>query len=86
LLPLLLLPLLLLLLLPQGLVGALGTTPTSYTIPAIVWLRLNRPAPFSVHWVACWVTIVLSLAVGVFGAVGAVYVLAQNAKSYGVFH
>lgn len=69
----------------QGLVGALGTTPTSYTIPAIVWLKLKKPAAFSTHWIACWVTIVLSVAVGLLGAVGSIYVLALNAKTYGVF-
>lgn len=69
----------------QGLVGALGTTPTSYTIPSIVWLKLKKPAAFSVHWIACWVTIVLSVMVGVFGTVGSIYVLALNAASYGVF-
>ena len=63
----------------------MGTTPTSYTIPAIVWLKLKKPAAFSVHWTACWVTILLSLAVGVLGAVGSVYVLAISASSYGVF-
>lgn len=69
----------------QGLVGALGTTPTSYTLPAVVWLKLKKPAAFSVHWIACWVTIVLSVAVGLFGTVGSIYVLAENAKNYGVF-
>jgi hypothetical protein len=65
-------------------VGALGTTPTSYTLPAVVWLKLKKPAPFSPHWIASWVTIVLSVAVGLFGTVGSIYVLAENARSYGV--
>lgn len=69
----------------MGLVGALGTTPTSYTIPSIVWLKLKKPAAFSKHWWACWTTIVLSAGVGVCGAVGSVYVLVINASTFGMF-
>ena len=69
----------------MGLVGALGTTPTSYTIPPIVWLKLKRPRALSAHWWACWLTIVLSVAVGVLGTVGSLYTLAVDAPTFGVF-
>jgi hypothetical protein len=69
----------------MGLVGALGTTPTSYTIPPIVWLKLKKPPTFSAHWWACWITIVLSASVGVLGALGSIYQLAISAPTFGVF-
>ena len=38
----------------MGLVGAIGVTPTTFVMPAVLWLVIRRPPARSVHFWASW--------------------------------
>lgn len=66
----------------MGLFGAISVTPTTFFLPALLWLRWARPARWSASWCLNWALLVVTAVVGVMGAIGSVYSIAQNARSF----
>ena len=68
----------------MGLVGAIGSTPTNFILPCLLWLTLCKPRPWrSAMWWLCWGLVGVGVAIGVLGAAGAVYGIVQAAASGG---
>jgi hypothetical protein len=69
----------------MGLVGAIGVTPTTFLMPAILWLYLKRPPRSSIAFVGNVVIIVLCMVVGLLGTVGSLHLIARHAAQYQLF-
>lgn len=69
----------------MGLVGSLGVTPTTFLMPAILWLYLKRPPRSSITFVVNVAIIAVCLLVGFLGAVGSLHLIAKHASEYTLF-
>jgi hypothetical protein len=69
----------------MGLVGAVGVTPTTFLMPAILWLYLKRPPCSSIAFVGNAAIVVLCMAVGILGTVGSLHLIAKHAAQYELF-
>ncbi|KAF6255805.1 amino acid transmembrane transporter [Scenedesmus sp. NREL 46B-D3] len=69
----------------MGLVGAVGVTPTTFLMPAILWLYLKRPPRSSIAFVGNVAIIVLCMLVGILGTVGSLHLIARHAAQYQLF-
>ena len=69
----------------MGLVGAISTTPTSFVLPSILWIRVRRPSIRSLEfWIN--VTIAVSLScVGLIGCIASLRSIILHASTYEVF-
>ncbi|CAK0779930.1 hypothetical protein CVIRNUC_004892 [Coccomyxa viridis] len=55
----------------MGFVGALGTGPTTFWIPSLIYLVLKRPSVRSWHFWASWTILILCVIVTLLGSIGA---------------
>jgi amino acid permease len=66
----------------MGFIGALGTGPTTFWIPSVLWLVLKKPAKSSWHFWASWVCIVLGVLVTIVGSIGGLRGIIVSASTY----
>lgn len=69
----------------MGLVGAVGVTPTTFLMPALLWLHLRKPPRSSIAFIGNVAIVVLCVLVGVLGAVGSLHLIARHAAQYQLF-
>ncbi|KAM7266560.1 hypothetical protein ACFE04_004457 [Oxalis oulophora] len=68
-----------------GFFGGLVYVSTSYFIPCIIWIVLNRPKMFSLHWFASWIVIVVGVSIAILAPIGGLRQIIVSAKSYTLF-
>ncbi|KAK9789595.1 hypothetical protein WJX73_006025 [Symbiochloris irregularis] len=66
----------------MGFIGALGTGPTTFWLPPLIWLKVKKPPITSWHFWASWVCIILGILVTILGAIGGLRDIIVNATSY----
>ncbi|GBF95712.1 lysine histidine transporter 1-like [Raphidocelis subcapitata] len=69
----------------MALIGAVAITPTTYFLPPLLWLILNKPHRFGLEW---WVNICLVAVTGVIGLMGtisATWLIVSHATTYQFF-
>jgi amino acid permease len=54
----------------MGFIGALGTGPTTFFLPSIIWLVLKKPKVTNWNFWASWICIILGGAVTILGSIG----------------
>lgn len=69
----------------MGFIGALGTGPTTFWYPSVIWLVLKKPGMGSMHFWACWVCIVLGVLVTVLGSIGGLRGIIVDAQTFSVY-
>ncbi|XP_024540615.1 lysine histidine transporter-like 3 isoform X2 [Selaginella moellendorffii] len=71
-----------------ALVGGLVIAPSSYFVPCLFWLRIKRPEPLSLSWLANMACIVLGVTITVLGFVGSLWEIIVGMKegSQTLFH
>lgn len=69
----------------MGFIGALGTGPTTFWLPSVIWLVLKKPGKGSWHFWACWVCIVLGVLVTIVGSIGGLRGIISDASTYKVY-
>lgn len=69
----------------MGFIGALGTGPTTFWYPAVIWLVLKKPGLGNWHFWASWVCIVLGVMVTILGSIGGLRGIVVDAKDYSVY-
>ena len=66
----------------MGFIGALGTGPTTFWLPSVIWLVLKKPKVSNWNFWASWVCIILGVTVTIVGATGGMRDIIVNASSY----
>jgi amino acid permease len=66
----------------MGFIGALGTGPTTFWLPAVIWLILKKPSKASWQFWMSWFSIVLGVSVTILGAMGGLRGIITRASSY----
>ena len=69
----------------MGFIGALGTGPTTFWYPSVIWLAIKKPRFGSMHFIACWICIVLGVIVTVLGSIGGLRGIIVDAKDYKIY-
>jgi amino acid permease len=69
----------------MGFVGALAVTPTTFLLPSLLWLYWAKPQRGSVSWGINWLIVVITAIIGVMGAIGSVYSIVLNVRTYKIF-
>ena len=69
----------------MGFIGALGTGPTTFWLPSVIWLTLKKPGVGSWHFWASWICIVLGVLVTVVGSIGGLRGIISDANTYKVY-
>uniref|UniRef100_A0A383VWF1 Amino acid transporter transmembrane domain-containing protein n=1 Tax=Tetradesmus obliquus TaxID=3088 RepID=A0A383VWF1_TETOB len=69
----------------MGLFGAIGITPTTFTLPPLLWLMLKQPAKWSFDWCQNWFLVIITGLMGVLGTIGALYGIINAASTYHLF-
>lgn len=69
----------------MGFIGALGTGPTTFWYPSVIWLVLKKPGFGSWHFWACWICIILGVLVTVLGSIGGLRGIIVDAKDYKIY-
>ena len=69
----------------MGFIGALGTGPTTFWLPCLIYLVVVRPTVRDPHFWASWGILILCIIVTVVGAMGGLYGIVQDAKTYKFF-
>ena len=65
----------------MGFIGALGTGPTTFWLPSVIWLVLKKPSVRDWNFWASWTSITLGVAVTVLGAIGGLRGIINDASS-----
>ncbi|KAF5457076.1 hypothetical protein F2P56_021208 [Juglans regia] len=68
-----------------GFFGGLVFASTSFFLPCIIWLVIQKPKIWSFHWVASWVSIILGVMIAVFAPIGGLRQIIVSAKTYKIF-
>mmetsp|Transcript_12306 Transcript_12306/g.37020 ORF Transcript_12306/g.37020 Transcript_12306/m.37020 type:complete len:193 (-) Transcript_12306:840-1418(-) len=66
----------------MGFIGALAFGPTTFALPAIIWLILKEPRKGSWHWCASYVCIVYGVVTTLFGSIGGLRSIIVSATNY----
>lgn len=66
----------------MGFIGALGTGPTTFWLPSVIWLVLKKPSFGNINFWASWTCIVLGVMVTVLGSIGGMRGIIVSADSY----
>jgi len=66
-----------------ALCGSIGFTPIDFLLPCILWNVAKKPG--WIQWSINWIIIIVYSAVGIVGAVGAIYFIQDHAQTYSVF-
>jgi hypothetical protein len=69
----------------QGLFGAIGITPTTFTLPPLLWLLHKRPAKWGWEWTQNWFLVIITGLLGVLGTIGALYGIVEASATYRLF-
>ena len=69
----------------MGLFGALAITPTTFLLPSLLWLLMERPRRWRLEWAANWLIVVATGIIGVMGAIGSAYLIVVNARDFRLF-
>lgn len=69
----------------MGFIGALGTGPTTFWLPSVIYLTLKKPKMNSWHFWASWTCIVLGVIVTVVGSIGGLRGIINSASTYKVY-
>lgn len=69
----------------MGLVGAVAITPTTFMLPAILWLYWKKPQRWGAEWALNVLIAVVTLIIGVIGAIASVYLIVMHVGSYRIF-
>jgi hypothetical protein len=66
----------------MGFIGALGTGPTTFWLPSIIWLVLKKPSYTNWNFWASWICIVLGVMVTILGSIGGLRGIIVDASGY----
>ncbi|KAK9789597.1 hypothetical protein WJX73_007276 [Symbiochloris irregularis] len=66
----------------MGFIGALGTGPTTFWLPPLLWLKLKKPPITSWHFWASWICVFLGVLVTFVGSIGGLRNIIVNATGY----
>lgn len=69
----------------MGFFGAVAITPTTFLLPALLWIYWERPPKLSWCFISNATIVVVTAAIGIMGCIGSVYSIAQNARGFHVF-
>lgn len=70
---------------PQGLIGAICITPTTFLLPPLLWLLYKKPAKWGFEWGINWFLVIVTGILGVLGTIGALYGIISAWHTYKVF-
>jgi len=65
-----------------GFIGAVGFGPTTFTYPPAMWLILKKPSPKTWHFWASWFCVLFGIIITIIGAIGGMYGIIVDSKSY----
>ncbi|KAL6512155.1 hypothetical protein OROGR_021752 [Orobanche gracilis] len=68
-----------------GFFGGLAFSTTSYIIPSALWLKIREPKIWSFHWIACWVSISIGIAITVVAPLGGLHEIIISWKNFQLF-
>ncbi|KAK9826733.1 hypothetical protein WJX81_002553 [Elliptochloris bilobata] len=66
----------------MGFIGAFGTGPTTFWLPAVIYLVLRKPGVGNIHFWASWICIILGVAVTILGSIGGLVDIIESASTY----
>ncbi|KAK9831658.1 hypothetical protein WJX74_004645 [Apatococcus lobatus] len=66
----------------MGFIGAVGTGPTTFWLPSVIWLVVKRPSWRNWNFWVSWFIIILCVAVTFLGAIGALRGIVVDASDY----
>ena len=69
----------------MGFIGALGTGPTTFWLPSVIWLVLKKPGMGNWHFWACWICIILGVIVTIVGSIGGLRGIISDASTYKIY-
>jgi len=69
----------------MGFIGALGTGPTTFWLPSVIWLVLKKPGVGNWHFWACWICIFLGVIVTIVGSIGGLRGIIADASTYKIY-
>ena len=69
----------------MGFIGALGTGPTTFWLPSVIWLVLKKPGMGNWHFWACWICIFLGVIVTIVGSIGGLRGIIADASTYKIY-
>lgn len=69
----------------MGLVGSVGITPTTFTLPPLFWIMLTKPPRWSRAWLVNWGMVWSTALIGLLGAAGSVYSIVLNWSTFKLF-
>uniref|UniRef100_A0A2C9U3S0 Amino acid transporter transmembrane domain-containing protein n=2 Tax=Manihot esculenta TaxID=3983 RepID=A0A2C9U3S0_MANES len=68
-----------------GFFGGLVFASTSYFIPCIIWLVVQKPKRWSFHWFASWISIFVGVSIALLSPIGGARQIFISAKTYKAF-
>lgn len=69
----------------MGFIGALGTGPTTFWLPSVIWLVLHKPKANTWHFWASWICIFLGVIVTIVGSIGGLRGIINDGKTFKVY-
>lgn len=69
----------------MGFIGALGTGPTTFWLPSVIWLTLKKPGMKSWHFWASCICIFLGVIVTIVGSIGGLRGIINDANTFKVY-
>lgn len=69
----------------MGFIGALGTGPTTFWLPSVIWLTVNKPKVNNWHFWASCICIVLGVIVTILGSIGGLRGIINSASTFKVY-
>ena len=69
----------------MGFIGALGTGPTTFWLPSVIWLTLKKPKMNNWHFWASCICIFLGVIVTIVGSIGGLRGIIHDANSFKVY-
>ncbi|KAL1533890.1 lysine histidine transporter-like 5 isoform X1 [Salvia divinorum] len=68
-----------------GFFGGLAFASTSYIMPCAVWLKTQKPKAWSLHWILCWISMLIGITIMVLAPIGGAHEIIISWNSYKLF-
>lgn len=65
-----------------GFIGALAFGPTTYSLPAAMWLIIRKPPMSSGHFWLSWAIVIWGIVITILGSIGGMRGIIVSASSY----